>query len=439
MEEKIAPHVDEIIRALDTAETKIDKSVIHKELAKLLEFKVPIAEAKRSLLKKYGLDDISEVKTLADLCGGERNIEITARILDINSKIVGIKGQERTIFMGIMADESGARTFTAWDDFGLTKGDVVKISNAYTRIWQGMPEINFGPRSKVEKLYPNILNPLMFKDLEKPVMLEELKDGAPAVHTKFRILESEQQEITTRNGPRTIISGIAVDSSAKLPFTSWISSPELVEGNTVDVENTYVKSWRGVPCINISEFTVIHNADPPITDDEIAGILNPSPIRLDDITGRDGALDVIVEGSIISVRSGSGLITRCPKCSRVIQNNICRIHGTIDGKDDLRIKSILDDGTGALTIVLDANLTQKVTGYSIEKSKEVASAAMNQAAVEDEIRRKLLGKTMRLRGNMTKGEYGITLVATDAQITEIDTAAAAASLIEEMEPECLYS
>ncbi|HIH86667.1 MAG TPA: hypothetical protein HA304_02035, partial [Methanosarcinales archaeon] len=35
--------------------------------------------------------------------------------------------------------------------------------------------------------------------------------------------------------------------------------------------------------------------------------------------------------------------------------------------------------------------------------------------------------------NMTKGEYGITLVASDAEFTEIDHAATAADLIKEIE------
>lgn len=430
MNNEIAPHVDEIIRALDTTDIQIDQATIQKELKKLLEFKVPLNEAKRSLLKKYGASDIPEMKNLAELKGGERNIEIIARILDINLKVVGIKGQERTIFMGTMADQTGARSFTAWDDFGLEIGDIVKVSNAYTRSWQGMPEINFGPRSIIEKLDPGVLEPLMIKN--DPILLAGLKDGTAGIYTIFRIIESRQQEIKTKSGPRTIITGIAADSSAKLPFTSWITKPELEVGNTVKVENAYLKSWRGIPSINIGEFTTIQIADNTITEDEIAGIIEPTPIRLDQITKRGGALDVVIEGSVISIRPGTGLITRCPECSRVIQKNICRVHGTVAGINDMRIKSVLDDGTGALTIVLDASLTQKVTGYSLEKCNEIASAAQNSSAVEDEIRRKLMGRIMRLRGNMTKGEYGIILVASDAKLIEIDVTAAAESIINEI-------
>ncbi len=429
MNEKIAPLVDEIIRALGTTGTTVNQAIIEQELTRLIEFKVPSEEAKRSLLKKYG---VSEVKRLSDLHGGERDIEITARILDINLKVVGIKGQERTIFMGTMADETGAKSFTAWEDFGLEMGDVVKVNNAYIRIWQGMPEINFGPRSKVEKLDRDALDSLATVDIDKPVLLADMKEGAAAVHTIFRILECQQKEINTKNGSRTIISGTVADHSAKLPFTSWESNLVLAKGVTVEVKNAYVKSWRGVPTINMGEFSTISKSDTDISNDDIATILNPEPVRLDSITGRDGVFDVIIEGSLISIRPGSGLIIRCPQCSRVIQKNTCRVHGVVEGLYDMRIKSILDDGTGALSVVLNADLTQKVTGYSIDKAKEVAATAMNQSAVEDEMRHKLLGRSMRARGNMTKGEYGITLVADDASLTEMDTAAEAAALINEM-------
>jgi replication factor A1 len=432
MEVKIAPHADEIIRALGTKGITVNQAIIIEELTRLLEFKVPVEEAKRSLLKKYGFSDLLFVKKLSELGPGERNIEVTARILDINTKVIGIKGQERTIFMGTMVDETGARNFTAWEDFGLEKGGVVKVINAYIRMWQGMPEINFGARSKVEKLDSSALEPLLSKDLERPALLAELKESEPCVHTVIRIMESSKQEINTRNGPRTIVTGIALDRSAKLPFTSWVPSPELAAGNTVEIKNAYMRSWQGIPTINIGEFTSISYPETPINDSDITRIMDPTPIRLDKITDRDGAFDVSIQGNVISIRTGSGLITRCPECNRVIQKNICRVHGLVEGRNDMRIKFILDDGTGALTVVLDADLTRKVTGYSIEKAIEVAGVDMNPSVVEEEIRRKLMGLTMRLRGNMTKGEYGITLVAYDAEIIEIDPAAAAADLVKEI-------
>ena len=50
MELEFAPHVEEIKRALDN---EVDESNITADLKKLLEYRVPLSEAKRSLIRKY--------------------------------------------------------------------------------------------------------------------------------------------------------------------------------------------------------------------------------------------------------------------------------------------------------------------------------------------------------------------------------------------------
>ena len=118
-------------------------------------------------------------------------------------------------------------------------------------------------------------------------------------------------------------------------------------------------------------------------------------LKIGDIIIKDGAYDIVVEGNILSIRPGSGLIARCPECSRVVQKGMCRVHGKVDEKNDMRIKAIIDDGTGALTLVLDSRLTQKLCGITIEEAEEITKTAMSPKAVEDEIKRKMIGKKVR--------------------------------------------
>jgi len=47
-----------------------------------------------------------------------------------------------------------------------------------------------------------------------------------------------------------------------------------------------------------------------------------SGLEIGDIILKDGAYDIVVEGNILSVRPGSGLISRCSECSRVIQKGM---------------------------------------------------------------------------------------------------------------------
>ncbi len=402
MEDKFAPHVEEIKRALDT---EIDENGIIADLKMLLEYRVPLDEAKRSIIKKYGGADKSILRKLGEIQIGDRNIEITAKVIDIIKKTINARNNEKIIFSGILGDETAARSFTAWHDFGLNIGDVVHITQAYVRNWQDRPEINFGIKSKVSKLNTTIS--INQEILQKK--LSELRDGDVNVQTTFTILSVEPREIITKDGAKKILSGIGADDNTKTPFTAWVLFPEVETGNTIEVKNVYVRSFRGVPSLHINENSKVTKLDDIIQHKE------QQKAMIGDIIEKEGAFDVVIEGNILSVRSGSGLIARCPECSRVIQKSICRVHGKVDEKMDMRIKAIIDDGTGALTLVLNAALTQELCGITIEKAKEITQVAMTSSAVEDEVRKKLLGRLLTARGNMSKGEFGITLVASKVE------------------------
>ncbi len=403
MEIEFAPHVEEIKRALDN---EIDEGNIIAELKKLLEYRVPLSEAKRSLIKKYGGGEKSKARKLNDIVIGDRNIEITGQILEINKKTINVKNTEKIVFSGTISDETAARSFTAWHDFDLNVGDVINVTQAYVRNWQERPEINFGGKSKAIKLTSKIL---IAQDGETK-KLRELKDGDINVHTEFIILSVETTDINTKDGAKKILSGIAADDETRLPFTSWAILPELVIDNTVEVKNAYVRSFRGIPTLNINDNSTVTKLEKKLE------YKDAGRVRIGDIAGKDGAYDIVIEGNILSIRPGSGLIARCPECSRVIQKGMCRVHGKVDEKMDMRIKAIIDDGTGALTLVLDAGLTKKMCGYSIEEALNIAKAAMSQKAVEEEIKKKLVGIMLAARGNMSKGDFGMTLVASDVWV-----------------------
>ena len=398
MEDKFAPHVDEIKRALDS---EIDDSTITSDLKKLIEFRVPLEEAKRSLIKKYGGAEKSVERKLSDIKIGDRNIEFTAQVMEVTKRTITVINNEKTIFSGMVGDETAARSFTAWHDFGLNAGDVVRITLAYVRNWQDRPEINFGSKSKVTKLNTTIA--LKPESLQKK--LAELRDGDVNVNAVFTILGIEPREIITKDGSRKILNGIGADDKTKAPFTSWVLLPEITAGNTIEVKNAYVRSFRGVPTLHINENSKVARLEKSIEFKE------PPKVMIGDLIETGGAFDVVIEGNILSVRPGSGLIARCPECFRVIQKSMCRVHGKVDEKTDMRIKSIIDDGTGSMSLVLNAELTQALCGITIDQAKEIAKAAMTTSVVEEEVKKKLLGKFLKARGNMSKGEFGVSLVA----------------------------
>jgi len=400
MEFEFAPHVDEIKRALDN---EIDEMKILADLKKLIEYCVPVVEAKRSLIKKYGGNEKSVVRKLKDIQIGEHNVEVTGKILAIEKKTINIKNLEKTIFSGSICDETASRSFTAWSDLGLNSGDVIHVTHAYVRNWQERPQLNIGERAKIIKL-----NTYIQISMDSEVRrLSELKDGDAFVHTMFNILSLESREINTKDGVKKIHTGIAADADTKIPLTLWVTDPELIEGNSFEVKNAYIRSYRGIPSLNINETSILTKLDRKIEYKESGSL------KIEGIIGREGAFDVLIEGNILSIKPGSGLIARCPVCSRVIQKSTCRAHGKVDERLDMRIKAILDDGTGALMLVLDSILTEKICGYAKEEARTIAKAAMSHKAVEDKIKKKLLGKKIAARGNISTGEFGTTLVAKD--------------------------
>ncbi len=405
MEIGFAPHVEEIKRALDN---KIDDRSIIADLKKLLEYRVPVEEAKRSLIKKYGGTEKSTVRKLKDIELGDRNIEITGQVVEITKRAINIKGIEKAIYSGIIRDDTAARSFTAWQDLGLNAGDIVTVTQAYVRSWQDRPDINFSNKSKIIKINAGAAIP----EESTQKKLSDLRDGEVNVHTIFTILSIELRDILTKDGSKKILSGIGADESIKVPFTSWVILPELAAGSTVEVKNVYVRSFRGIPTLHINENSTVLPCEKKIQ------YKGQQRVMIGDIIEKEGAFDIVIEGNILSIRPGSGLIIRCPECSRVIQRGVCRVHGKVNEKMDMRIKAVIDDGTGALILVLDAFLTQEICGFTIEKALQIAKAAMSQVAVEEEIKKKLLGKILTLRGNMSRSGFGTMFVASKVLDTQ---------------------
>ncbi|MEM2924693.1 MAG: Single-stranded DNA binding protein [Methanocellales archaeon] len=419
--EDISPHLEEIKRAL----VNVDEAKILADLKILLfEYNVPVEEAKRTIIKKYGGFAKQVIaKKLKDLTPEDKNVEVIVKILDIGSKNLKIGTEEKTIFFGLIGDETKVMRFTAWRDFSLRKGDVVKITNAYVREFKGSMELNFGERAKIE-IMPDILPNL--SPVSGVKKLAEIREGDRNISVIGKILEAKQQEISIKQNKKIIITGIIADETSKLPFTSWVSEAEIVKDATLKLENVYVKKFQGLPAININEATIITR----VPDLDIDINISKEIIRLGEVVGKEGAFDVTVEGDILSIRPGSGLIQRCPSCHRVIQKNICRSHGKVQGIYDMRIKATLDDGTGAIMIVLNREETEKLYGQSLEKCKEIAMSALSTEVIEEDIKRKFTGRRLVVRGNASRTDYGIMLVAREAWMPSFNIEEKARALLE---------
>ena len=405
-----------------------DKAEVREKLETLQSYSVPVEEAKQSIRREYGDSggggggeppetDVADVEPDAG------NVTVTARVLTVGKRSIRYEGDEQVIFEGELADETGTISYTAWTDFSLSPGDTVTAGNAGVREWEGDPELNLGESTTVTLEEEPLSVP---HEVGGERDLIDLRPGDRGRTVEVRVLEVEPKTIDGRDGETEILSGVVGDETARLPFTDWEARDEIAEGESVRIENAFVREFRGVPSVNVTEFSTVD----PVADVEVSDSATRMTVR--EAVDSGGVFDVELVGNVIEVRDGSGLIQRCPDCGRVVQNDQCRSHGEVDPEDDLRVKAILDDGTDTATAILGRDLTEAVYGGTLEDALEDARDAMDRDVVADAIAEDLVGREFRVRGALSVDEYGANLDAEEFEASGGDPADRARELLAEV-------
>lgn len=424
-------YIDDILDALsENTEKKISREELEKEFKRFLEYGVPLDHAKQTLIKKFGgkLDvPVSERSLIVDLLPDQNNIHLLCRIITINPKDITVKGESRKIFYGILGDESGTVSFTAWKDFEIEKGDVLEISNAYTKEWQGDTKINLGDRAKIEKtdesrLPESSLEPREYK-------LRDLRSGLGAVEVTARILDVNKREVEVDGEKKTVYSGVIGDETGKAQYTSWHDF-SLKEGDVLKISGGYIKSWKGIPQLTFDEKAVVEKMSTSmISKKDVA--TQKLPLYM--LVERRGALDVEVEGTVIEIRKGSGLVYRCPECNRVLQEEKCMVHGDVKGKLDLRMKLVIDDGTGTVGGIIGKDVTERLLGKKLVDLKKIVEKADGGNRIVEDMNEVLFARRIFLRGNALGDEFGTTVIAKDAGFVDFNVEAESDRLFQELE------
>jgi replication factor A1 len=425
-EKQLAPHLEEITRVL--GEDKVDKAELAREFSEYVNtFRLPIAMAKRKLVEKHGGDATqitrAVVKSLAALLPGERSVDFAARVVFVQEKEINVKGATKKIKSGILGDHTKTIPFTAWNHsaFPFEKGETVIVRNAYTKQFRDEIEVHIGDRGTVTKTDDDAVPPWDPKASAKPVALNDLKDGMRSIDATFRILSIDDREVNVQGTTKRLFSGVAADRSGRVQFTCW-ADLGLAAGDAVRVRGAYVKAWRGVPQITFDERCAVEKLKPDALPPE-EELAKPVVVSIGDLEKRGGATDVVVRGFVVDVREGSGLIFRCPECRRSVQKGSCAVHGKVKGEADLRIKGVLDDGTGGLSFVADRGLTETALGKTLDECVETARESMDFDWVRQELKDKLFAKPYELSGNVLSDDFGLMLIAKAMDPHEADVKA----------------
>lgn len=204
-------------------------------------------------------------------------------------------------------------------------------------------------------------------------------------------------------------TGLIGDSTGIIKFTLWESAGLLPmeEGKCYHIQSAVTASFNGRFQVNLNKNTTIM---PLAANEDI------------DVKAKEEEFT----GAIVGIQSGSGLIKRCPECNRQIKKGSCGEHGKVEGIFDLRTKAVLDNGIEIRELLLNAEMTAQVTGITLEKAKQMATEALDQAVVEAELERMLVGHYYTVKGS-TVGRYLLVNAMTPAPMPALNVNAIAAA------------
>ncbi len=369
--------------------------------------------------------------TISGLTGSESNVDIHAKILSAEKKDVVIKGENRSIISGTLGDETGTAQFTVWDagTIDLETGSVYLIKNAYTKLWNDRIQVNLGNKCTVEKEDKEMeVAERKIEYSSSVAKVRDLKEGIGSVTVSGKILSVETRTINSRGEDKTVWSGLLADETGKIQFSAW-NDFGLAEGDAVRIENAYIRGWKGIPQLNIGDRSKVDKIDDTFGD---VSSVTATKKTVGEIVKTGGGLDMCVSGTVMDIRAGSGVIKRCPQCNRSILSNECITHGTVEPVQDLRMKIIIDDGTGAMSAIVNRAVTEKLTGVTLAQAIEYA-AENGESSVSKLLGDRILMKSADFRGNIMTDEYGPSMIVKDASPSSRDVEKEAETLLSTVE------
>lgn len=328
-----------------------DQAAIEAKLRRLIEeFGVQPAEAERTVMnelaKEFQLTGVvsmpSDLRGLGEVLPGEW-VTIEGKVVSLTTPRTPAIGQT-----GIIADSTGAMQFVIWAKAGaplLQLGEWYKLESAVVDEFRNVPNVKVHSGTTVSSVTHD--QPLL--PMITPV--QALHPGVGSVRVKM-VQEWESSH------ERMLQTGVVGDESGTLKFTIWREEGEGKEKLLPDiVYNIYyaqVDEYNDRLSLNLNSATII----PDEGDIEI---------------GIGGAT---FSGALVHISQGSGLVKRCPVegCNRVLsRQNYCPIHEMQpEFRYDLRIKGVLDDGEKTRNVLMQREVTEQVTGMTLEAAQEMA-------------------------------------------------------------------
>ncbi|MGA1821234.1 MAG: hypothetical protein ACMUIG_01750 [Thermoplasmatota archaeon] len=405
--EKIDAPDKETDRALEDEE-ELDYDNLREEVHRMAsDLGISLDEAARSVYASRGMKPPGRsvrVASISEIDSDMRNITLKARLISVH------KGEkhdgEGTYHFGLLGDATSDIRFSAWIDFPYRPGSALIIENASVREWRGRTEVVINRSSAVtvaddqEGLIPELENGL-------PSMISELAEESRNVDLEGRIIDLKRDSVTVKGVERTVLNGVIADRTGKIEFTCW-GPVDLQMDGCYRIIGGYIKSFRGSLKLNFDAGAIIK----PVGDSKIPGredLMKPVNARIIEIERGASHGPVILRGTVVGIRPGSGLIMRCSECGRRIIKGQCPVHGRKDGTEDLQLRAVFDDGSGAAMIRGSRNMVERILGKELSIISDQVVKSMDPDSVERELSELLVGHPVVIIGDISMDEYGVNI------------------------------
>lgn len=359
---------------------------IEERLEKLIvKFKVPQEEAKRSVVnffmkeysipkeKFYGSQGETSFSKVSDILEDGKWVNIKVKVVQLWENTHGSISQ-----VGLLADETGTIKFISWAAAEVPvveEGKSYIFKNVVSSEWNGKMEVTLNKSSSIEEITDDIHIQSKPQGVASLVKVTDISEDGRWVDVKGKIVqlwENTNESISQ--------VGLIGDETANIKFIKWASAEiptDLMEGKNYLFRNAVTSEWNGKLEITLNKSSSIEEIS-----DEI------------EVSTRDAVLTA----AMVDIQSGSGLIKRCPQCNRSLTKGACAEHGKVDGVYDLRLKAVLDTGTITQDVLLKREVTEEISGITLEGAIAMAADALDQGVVLEAMKQKLVGKYYTVSG-----------------------------------------
>ena len=298
--------------------------------------------------------------------------------VNLRAKVVELWDSEHESIdqVGLVGDETGTIKFVKWAKSelpALLEGKSYSFENLTTDEFEERFSVKFNKSSSIKELDEDIGTPDREAQL---VEIDSITESNKWINLHAKVVqlwESEHESIDQ--------IGLIGDETGTIKFVKWAKSelPALLEGKSYSFENLTTDEFEERFSVKFNKRSSIEELDEDI---EV------------------GFTTTEFTGAMVRIKDSSGLIRRCPICNRALTKGTCMEHGNVDGIYDLRIIAVMDDGVSVQEALFNREITESISGITLDEAKEMAVDALDHSVVLDEMKKRLLGRYYTMSGSI---------------------------------------